>query len=239
MPASSNMTPEIKRAIRSWILSTSLGLVGYGAIIFLSAGQLDWVWGWVFLALMAIFLASHVVILVPTNPALLAERNRGLRTEGTKRWDILLTPIAGGVMPLISWVIAGLDQRFDWTGETAVHWHLAGLLATMLGMALFLWALGANAFFSEGVRIQKERGHVVVSVGPYRFVRHPGYAGAILWFLGTPLLLGSPWALIPTFLGVGGYVLRTALEDRVLHDELEGYPVYAQKTPYRLIPGIW
>ena len=108
-----------------------------------------------------------------------------------------------------------------------------------LGYALFMWAMVSNAYFSEVVRIQEDRGHQVATDGPYRFVRHPGYAGAILSFLGSPLLLGSWWAFIPTALGVGGYILRTALEDKTLQLELGGYREYTERVRYRLIPGVW
>jgi protein-S-isoprenylcysteine O-methyltransferase Ste14 len=109
----------------------------------------------------------------------------------------------------------------------------------VLGWALFMWAMGANAFFSEAVRIQEERGHTVVTDGPYRYVRHPGYVGAILALFATPLLLGSLWALIPAGLATIGYVVRTALEDKTLQEELDGYTEYAQQTRYRLLPGVW
>jgi protein-S-isoprenylcysteine O-methyltransferase Ste14 len=137
------------------------------------------------------------------------------------------------------WVIAGLEVRFGWTTGMALPVHIAGLLASVLGYAIFVWAMAANAFFTEGVRIQEERGHTVATGGPYRFVRHPGYAGAILGIVAAPFLLGSWWALVPAALAAGGYVLRTAWEDRTLQDELPGYREYAQRTRYRLVPGIW
>ena len=117
--------------------------------------------------------------------------------------------------------------------------HLAGLVISLLGFGVFLWAMAANAFFAEGVRIQEERGHTVATGGPYRLVRHPGYVGAILSMGATPFLLGSWWALVPAGLGVGGYLLRTALEDRTLQEELPGYREYTHQTRYRLLPGIW
>jgi protein-S-isoprenylcysteine O-methyltransferase Ste14 len=97
----------------------------------------------------------------------------------------------------------------------------------------------SNAFFAEGVRIQEERGHTVATGGPYRYVRHPGYVGAIAAGLSTPFLLGSPWALIPAGISATLYVVRTALEDRTLREELPGYAEYAEQTGYRLLPGVW
>lgn len=89
------------------------------------------------------------------------------------------------------------------------------------------------------VRIQSERGHQVVSSGPYRFVRHPGYAGALWGFLAVPVWLDSAWAFLPALLLMGILVLRTALEDKTLQAELPGYKEFTQKTRYRLLPGIW
>ena len=108
-----------------------------------------------------------------------------------------------------------------------------------LGLGLFLWAMASNAFFSEGVRIQEERSHTVATGGPYQYVRHPGYSGAILAQLSTPLLLGSPWALIPSLASAALYITRTTLEDKTLVAELPGYNDYTQQTRYRLFPGVW
>ena len=233
------MTPEVRRRIVSWIVQAALGLVGYGAILFLSAGRLDWVWGWVLLGLLAAVLISHVLILVPINPELLAERSRGIRQEGAKGWDKWIATFAAGMGTVPTWIVAALDVRFEWSASVPLALHIGGLVGSVLGWALFMWAMGANAFFSEAVRIQEERGHTVATGGPYRYVRHPGYVGAILALLATPLLLGSPWALIPAGLAAIGYVVRTALEDGMLQEELDGYPEYAQQTRYRLLPGIW
>jgi len=143
------------------------------------------------------------------------------------------------VMPFISWILAGLDVRFGWTGPVGLAWHLIGMLGLATGLGIFLWALACNAYFSEGVRIQEECGHTVATGGPYRFVRHPGYSGAILSQLTTPLLLGSIWALIPSIGSVIFYVLRTSLEDDTLVSELPGYPEFTRETRFRLLPGVW
>ncbi len=96
-----------------------------------------------------------------------------------------------------------------------------------------------NAFLVTTVRIQEERGHRVVTNGPYRFLRHPTYVGAILFTWGGPLLLGSWWALIPGTIAVIAFVVRTYLEDRTLQAELPGYQEYTQQVRYRLLPGVW
>ena len=230
---------EVRRAIVKWIVQAVLGLVGYGVILFLSAGRWGWTWGWVLLIVVAAVLAAHPLILIPINPELLAEREKGLRDPHIKAWDRWIAGLAAGVFPISSWVVAGLDVRFDWTGPIPLAYHVGGLLITVAGYALFLWAMASNAFFAEGVRIQAERGHTVATGGPYRYVRRPGYVGAILSQVATPLLLGSPWALIPGLASGALYVARTYLEDKTLTKELPGYEEYTQRTRYRLLPGIW
>ena len=233
------MSPETRRKIVLWCVQSALGLVGYGVVVFLAAGSLRWVWGWALLAITAAVLAAHVLVLVPINPELLAEREEGFRPEGTKRWDKWLASISAALGTVVMWVVAGMDVRFGWTRGMALAVHIAGVAVSILGYAIFLWAMAANAFFAEGVRIQEERGHTVATGGPYRLVRHPGYVGAMLSGVAAPFLLGSWWALLPAGLAVGGYVLRTAWEDRTLREELPGYSEYARRTRYRLLPGIW
>jgi len=213
--------------------------VGYGAILFLSAGRLDWVWGWAFLGLLAAVLISHVLILVPINPELLAERSRGIRQEGAKGWDKWVATFAAGMGTVPTWIVAALDVRFEWSASLPLALHIGGLVGSVLGWALFMWAMGANAFFSEAVRIQEERGQAVATGGPYRYVRHPGYVGSILFQIATPLMLGSLWAFIPSGLIVLLTIVRTALEDKTLLEELDGYEEYAGRVCYRLLPGVW
>jgi protein-S-isoprenylcysteine O-methyltransferase Ste14 len=193
----------------------------------------------VLLGILAAFLAAHVLILVPINPELLAERQKGILDQGVKAWDKVLSPLAAGVFPIASWIVAGLNERFHWTGPTPLAHHVVGLGITLFGYGLFLWAMACNAFFSEGVRIQTERGHSVTTSGPYRCVRHPGYLGVIMAQMATPWLLGSLWALIPSVASAGLYVVRTLFEDRTLRAELPGYEEYTRSTRYRLVPWIW
>ena len=233
------MSPETRREIIKWIVQAAVGWVGYGLILFVAAGTIEWLWGWLLLIVLGIFLAAHPIILIPINPDLLVEREKGLRAKGVKSWDRWIAALAGGVFPLVAWIVAGLDFRFGWTESLPLAIHLGGLLMMALGFALFLWAMASNAFFAEGVRIQTERGHTVATNGPYRYVRHPGYSGAMLAMVASPLLLGSPWAMIPAILSAAFYVVRTYLEDRLLNAELPGYEEYARRTRYRLVPGIW
>jgi protein-S-isoprenylcysteine O-methyltransferase Ste14 len=238
-PTQPEISPETRREIVKWIVQSGLGVAGYGLLLFLVAGRLDWMWGWALLIVIAAFLAAHPLILIPINPELLAEREKGLRGPSVKAWDRWITALAAGVFPIASWIVAGLDVRWGWTGPIPLAYHLGGLLVTVMGYALFLWAMASNAFFAEGVRIQAERGHTVSTGGPYRYMRHPGYTGAILSQAAAPLLLGSPWALIPALAGAALYVVRTYLEDKTLMQELPGYVEYARQARYRLLPGIW
>lgn len=232
------MTPQVRQGVIKWIVQAAVGVVGYAAIIFLSAGTLRWFWGWAFVIVLALSLIAHPLILLPINPELLAERQKGSLDEGVKSWDKWITMLSG-VLMILSWIIAGLDFRWGWSPPLPLAIHLAGLLFTLLGYGLFMWAMASNAFFSEGVRIQTERGHTVASGGPYAIVRHPGYVGVIVAHLATPFLLGSLWALIPSVLLAALFVLRTSLEDKTLTAELPGYAAYTQETRYRLLPGVW
>jgi protein-S-isoprenylcysteine O-methyltransferase Ste14 len=140
---------------------------------------------------------------------------------------------------LIGWILAGLTERRSWGPDLSPALQLVGFLITVIGHAIIVWAMGANAYFSPMVRIQEDRGHQVADGGPYRFIRHPGYLGAILFSLGIPLLLESWWALIPGVISVVLYFLRTTLEDQTLIDDLEGYADYSGRVKFKLLPGIW
>ena len=144
-----------------------------------------------------------------------------------------------GLTQLARYIIAGIDQRFGWTGGFPLAAQIPALIVCVLGYALVVWATASNAFFSQIVRINYERGHTVATGGPYRYVRHPAYLGAILYELAVPVLLASWWALIPSGLNVILLILRTALEDNTLQGELTGYVDYAREVRHRLLPGIW
>jgi len=222
--------------IFSWIRGAFLGMVAYSALLILASGKWNWLWGWVYITLLTLAMAAHVVVLVPLNPVLLADRAGGLRQPGTKRWDIWLTMIAGLIFISIM-IVAALDERWGWTGAVAPGWHIAGILLFIIWWVIFLWAMASNPFFSESVRIHED--HQVAQRGPYRLVRHPGYLGNLIGCLGQPLLLGSWWAFVPSIIVLIAFVIRTALEDKTLQNELDGYSDYAKQVRYRLIPGIW
>ncbi len=224
--------------VGKWIARVIVGIVVYGLMLFLAAGRLDWGWGWVLLGVLVAVMMAHPLILWPLNPTVLIEREQGLWQNGVKSWDKWLTMLAGGLM-LLTWIVAGLDVRFQWSRAWPFGYHLGGLLVVIVGYTLFLWAMAVNPFFSPGVRIQTERGHVTVMSGPYRYVRHPGYVGMILVQLATPFLLGSWWALLPSGLLAVLLVVRTGWEDKTLLAELPGYPEFMEQTPARLWPGVW
>ena len=208
-----------------------------GALLFIPAGTLKWPMAWALIGVHLLYLFALMLILLRVNPSLIAERSR-LVTEDTKSWDKWLNPTLGIVL-LGGWIVDGLDYRFGWSPEMSLSLQLAGLAVVILGYILFGWAMVVNQYFSRVVRIQEDRGHQVCTGGPYQFVRHPGYAGFIPAFLGMALALGSWLALLPMAVAAALLALRTALEDRTLHEELPGYEAYAAQVRYRLLPGVW
>jgi protein-S-isoprenylcysteine O-methyltransferase Ste14 len=197
----------------------------------------DWWPAWAALAVMAVWIAATAVIVWHYNPDLLAERLGPRR--GQKQWDAAIVALMG-LVTLAQYILAGLDQRNGWTGGLPVILQLGALALCALGYdGLFVWATFANPFFSRIVRIQTERDHAVVTDGPYRWVRHPAYAGAIAYQLAVPFLLASWAALIASALGAVLLIVRTALEDRALRAGLVGYAGYARHVRYRLLPGVW
>lgn len=142
-------------------------------------------------------------------------------------------------IPLLTLVIAGLDHRWKWSLEMPLPLEITAAAVFAIGTAWVSWAMVSNRFFAPVVRIQRDRGHIVATTGPYRFMRHPGYVGITVCGTAVPIMLGSLWGLVPALLGLCVAVLRTALEDHALQDELDGYREYASQVRYRLIPGIW
>jgi protein-S-isoprenylcysteine O-methyltransferase Ste14 len=226
---------ETKLIIR-YATRETLSLVGMGIALFGSAGRIDWWPAWAALAVMSGWMLATAVIIIRTNPNLLVER-MGSR-KGAKPWDATIISTLG-LVQLVRYILAGLDQRYGWTGGLPRTAQLAAWLACALGYTLFTWATASNAFFSQIMRIQSERSHAVATGGPYRYMRHPAYLGAILYELAVPILLASWWALIPSVLGAFLLLLCTALEDRTLQTELAGYVDYARQVRYRLLPGVW
>ena len=209
--------------------------------LFIPAGRWDWGMGWVYVGVYIFTTVVSRVFVMRQDPDLAAERVRSAERdrEGVKDWDRLFSPLVALYGPLVIWVVAGLDERFGWSPPLSPWFAIAAIVVALFGSVLATWAMLSNTFFSGTVRIQEERGHTVASGGPYRYVRHPGYVAGILFDAATPLILGSLWALVPTALTICAFVVRTALEDRTLREELDGYEEYAQRTHYRLLPGVW
>ena len=223
----------VSRAVLKRLLQVVGQFLTIAVILFVTAGRLDWGWAWAYLGLGLGIVILNALIL---SPELIAER--GQPKENVKGWDRALTTLS--IFPTLGMlIVAGLDERFGWSPPLAPAAQFMALAVLALGQLLFSWAMAANKYFSTLVRIQLERGHTVASGGPYRYVRHPGYAGYITFTLATPLALGSWWGIIFAGLTACIFVIRTALEDRTLQGELPGYKDYAQQVRYRLLPGVW
>jgi len=227
---------KTSRTTIRWIIRETMGIVFLGVALFVSAGSINWPMGWALLIITSLWVVGTALVLIPNHPELIAER-LGPR-KGAKKWDTTIVSVFG-LTVLAKLVVAGLDIRFGWSEDVAFPLQLGTLVLAILANTLVVWATAANAFFSQVVRIQEERAHQVATGGPYRFVRHPGYVGTILFELATPIMLGSWWALIPGCAGALLMLIRTALEDHTLKDELDGYIEYAETVRYRLVPGIW
>jgi protein-S-isoprenylcysteine O-methyltransferase Ste14 len=207
-----------------------------GVALFWSAGRIDWWAAWAAIAVWLIFFMATDILLVRFNPELMVERLHP--PKGTKPWDRAIMSIFR-LTTLVRYILAGLDQRYGWTVGFPVAAQLTGLIVCILSYALLAWAMTSNTFFSQIMRIQSDRGHAVVTHGPYRYVRHPAYVGMFLFEPAMSILLASWPAIIAGGLCSGLLILRTALEDRTLQAELPGYVDYSHQVRYRLLPGIW
>jgi protein-S-isoprenylcysteine O-methyltransferase Ste14 len=222
---------------------SAIGFVAFALLsavaLFAAAGTFRWPWGWVYVGLSLVVTLVSRLIVLRTSPDLLQERARFVQSEGVKPWDRWLMPLVGLVGPVSLALVAGLDHRFGWSPVLPAWLPWVGLVLVVPGYAWATWALAVNRFFSAVVRIQSERGHTVIDTGPYRWMRHPGYAGGALSYLAAPLLLGTLWALVPAALTIVALIARTALEDRTLQQELLGYADYARRVRFCLLPGLW
>ena len=211
-------------------------LVLFGVCLLVAAGSWDWPRGWATLG--ACFVSDLVVVVLLALRAPETLNQRGASHGGVRPFDILFAVL----WMALSWslaIVAGLDcVRYGWS---SLSWLFfvpgVGLIGAATGIGT--WAMLENEHFEKFVRIQKDRNHRVVTTGPYHVVRHPGYLAGILGALAAPLLLGSAWSFTPACLIVVLFVWRTSREDRVLREELNGYTLYTEKTPHRLIPYVW
>ena len=234
--AQSSKSSGLTAAIIRRLLQLVVFILIQAAILFGASGRLNWRAAWAYLGVYIGMIAVNAVLILPRDPDLIAER--GQIKEDAKGWDKALS-LVYAICGLGVLAVAGLDVRFEWSPQIPTGLQWVGLGILMLGWGLASWAMASNRFFSSVVRIQRDRGHTVVTHGPYQFVRHPGYVGGIISAFATALMLGSWWAFVPAGLLVCVVVVRTALEDRTLQDELEGYEEYAGQVRYRLLPGVW
>jgi protein-S-isoprenylcysteine O-methyltransferase Ste14 len=220
-------------------LSTWLGVVGLvaflgatAAVFFLCAGRWDLPFAWAYFGL---WLAAGLAGAALADPGLARERMR----PGPGGTDYLLLTVMIPVW-FAQYALAGLDVgRLHWTDTVPLAVQILCLVGVAAALAVVTWAVAVNRFFSSVIRIQRDRGHQVVTAGPYRYVRHPGYTAAIVLMLCSGPALGSWLAAVPSVLMIPLLLRRTILEDRTLREQLEGYAEYAQKLRYRLVPGVW
>ena len=214
----------------------TLSVLLLAAMIFVPAGRLDYIPGWICLAVMVIGFSGLTAYVSKRTPSLIRRRMKA--GAGTPLWDRLLI-LAVQLLFVAILVVGGMDAgRYHWT-SLPVWLQLVGLILMISGMLGVGWTMGQNPHFESTVRIQTDQNHRVIDTGPYRIVRHPGYVAGIVLFIGMGLVLNSTWALVPSFLSAAVLVIRTKVEDRFLQEHLNGYREFAKRTRFRLIPGIW
>lgn len=230
------MEKKSSQAVLAWVIRMVVFMTVSTVILFLIAGDLHWRGLWWYLGLQIVNTTLKGFLLIAARPELQERReNAG---EGTQAWDKVLSPLMAFSTLIIS-LIAALGYRLAGQWELPLWLRLVAVVVATGGYLVTLWAMRRNAFFEGSVRLQSDQDHQVVSDGPYRWVRHPGYLGVTLYNVVLPLVMESVWG----FVGVGLFFIiliwRTTLEDRFLRNNLPGYAEFAQQTRYRLFPGIW
>lgn len=208
-------------------------------VLMISAWDLGWWQGWLYSVLIVIAGVGSRIWAEKRHPGLMAERGKFGEATDVKSWDKVLSPLMAVSMSYPLVIVAGLDHQLGLSIEFPTWLNILGFILIVLGYTFAGWALVENRFFSSVMRIQTDRGHVVCDSGPYRIVRHPGYAGNILALPGIVLALDSSWTIIPVVVALIISVIRTMLEDKTLQEELPGYLEYAFRVRYRLIPGFF
>ncbi|KYK29740.1 MAG: hypothetical protein AYK19_19240 [Theionarchaea archaeon DG-70-1] len=225
-----------KSGIR-YIVRIHVSLILVAVIFFGSAGHITIPRAWAFFVMGFIYYPVSTFILYRQNPELINQR--GEKKQDTKSWDRIVMPAYFIVGYYLLAAVVGLDVgRFHWS-YLGIHFLVIGLPLYIGGAVLNTWAMIANPYFEPMVRIQEERDHKVVTTGPYKIVRHPGYLAGSLWTVSFPLIIGSLVGFIPAVIALLLLVVRTWLEDKTLCKELAGYSEYAQRVNYRLFPEIW
>ncbi|HTY12436.1 MAG TPA: isoprenylcysteine carboxylmethyltransferase family protein [Bacteroidota bacterium] len=218
------------------LLKSVAGIVALLLLLFISAGRINYYQGWIFSA-MSLFGVVVNFTSIGEDDELRIERSNP--PKDAKEWDRQILKLSA-LVTIITYVVTGLDSgRYQWSPRLGWDICVLGIVLMFIGQLLFILAKKTNRFFSSVVRIQTDRGHTVCQTGLYKFVRHPGYLGMIISWVGFPLLLGSMWSIIPIAFAIVLLLVRTSLEDEALINELPGYSQYIQKTRYKLIPEIW
>jgi protein-S-isoprenylcysteine O-methyltransferase Ste14 len=230
--------PVQEETARQWIRLITVYLL-IPLVLFVCGGDIGWWQAWLYTLLILAAGIGGRIWAERRHPGLMAERQSGEIFKSAKAWDKVLAPLMALSLGYPMLIVAGLDHRYGWSPVFPPWLIVIGFILITLGYAFAAWALVENRFFFSVVCIQMDRGHRVCDSGPYRIVRHPGYAGNILPLLGIVLALGSLWTLIPAAVALIIAIIRTVLEDHTLREELPGYREYAQRVPYRLIPGIY
>lgn len=205
-------------------------------VLFISGNWL-WVGGWIFGIWLVVLCYAILLYMYFFDQELYLERTRR-HGEGEKGWDrYFMYQLYIGFT--LWFIISPLDERFKWTVNFPWSMEVIGLIFLVVCFYLFLKSFMFNTYLSPLVRIQKERDQKVISTGVYAWVRHPMYLGAILFFLGGPMLMGSIYGMIIGIVMSLSVVARTLGEEKMLVEELEGYVDYKKKVKYRLIPYLW
>ena len=222
----------------AWLLLQNLiWIAAMGALLLVPAGTLHWPGAWVFLATIGITGVAGGLWLAKTDPALLAERMRPMMQSGQPAADKTFM-LVFGFTALIWFLAIGFEVRL-YGPRVPVTLQALGLAMLLFSSGFIMWVMRENSFAAPVIKLQTERGHRVISSGPYAFVRHPMYSGTVLFFVGAALLLGSWWGVAASPLFAVLFAIRSGIEERALIEGLAGYADYAERVRYRLVPGLW
>ncbi len=222
--------------IRSILVQTIALIIGL-VILFISAGTLNWLRGWIYAGIVSIYWVISTVVMARVNPEMLNARGSVVK-EGTKGFEktwIVIYP----TLTFVNLVVMGFDAvRFQWS-SMPLWLAILGIIILIPACVIGAWAMIANKFFEWTARIQNDRQQYICTTGPYKIMRHPGYASLIVSILAYPFILGSWWGFVIGVILAIIIVIRTALEDSMLQNELQDYREYAKQVKYRLIPLVW
>lgn len=232
-----NKNYRIEKTGKKYIINSFLIFSLMTIILFLSVGYLNFTRGWIFAGFTFLYQFCPIIILLRYNPELL--NNRAKRKTNTKSYEKTIKPLNFITANILIIVICGLDAgRFNWTYLSNSFLFL-GVIIYVFSIFLLSWAFFSNPFFESTACIQKDRGHITISKGPYKIIRHPGYSSELLSHIACPLLIGSIVGFLPMILAIVVTLVRTWMEDRTLYVELTGYKEYVKNVKYRIFPFIW